>query len=217
MVAVSVFVAVVFAGCAGGAIASPTQAGPQALPAGDYRSNAFSPSVSFTLPDGWIITEDSPTFLSMQPVNADAVGIHVFRSPGAASQQPDCPTTAISGVGPLAKDLVDWIQSLPGLQVRAPTSVVLGGLVGFETELRIVDGWKASCPFANGLPTVPLLVGTTDGLRWVMADTERLRLSILDVPGSGTVVVDVDAFDGALFDSFLPFATPIVASMKFAR
>jgi len=49
-----------------------------------------------------------------------------------------------------------------------------------------------------------------------VAGTERLRLSVLDVPAGGAVVVDIDAFDGTLFDGFLPGAAPIVESLRFA-
>jgi hypothetical protein len=59
-------------------------------------------------------------------------------------------------------------------------------------------------------------VGGDGNLRWVAAGNERLRLSLLDVPGGGTVVVDIDAFDGTLFDELLVAATPIVQSLEFA-
>ncbi|MFI5043040.1 MAG: hypothetical protein ACHQNA_14545, partial [Acidimicrobiales bacterium] len=77
-------------------------------------------------------------------------------------------------------------------------------------------GWTASCPFANGAPTVALFVGATDAsFRWVIAGSERLRLTVLDVPGAGTVVVDIDAYDGTLMDGLLSATTPIVGSLKF--
>lgn len=208
--------AVIAAGCSGSATATPTPASKQALPAGTYSSAAFRPVATFTLPAGWLIAEDGPELFGLQPVTYDQLGIYLFRSPRAASQQADCPTTAVPEVGPKAKDLVDWITSLPGLQVGTPTSVAVGGLAGFQLDIAIVPGWTASCPFANGLPTVPLLVGGSSGLRWVVAGSERLRLSVLDVPTGGTVVVDIDAFDGALFDGFLPGAAPIVESLRFA-
>jgi hypothetical protein len=170
--------------------------------------------VAFTLPDGWLVGDDNARYLALQPVASDSLGIYLFRSPGAASQAADCPTTPVPGVGPLAKDLVDWIAARPGLQTTGRRSVELGGLVGFELEIAIADGWTASCPFAEGLPTVPMLVGA-NGLRWVVAGSERLRLTVVDVPGSGTVVVDVDAFDGALFDGFLPVADTMVDGMRF--
>lgn len=208
--------AVLAAGCASGATATPTPVARQALPAGDYRSAAFSPTVTFTLPNGWLIVEDSAEFLALRPVTSDSVGIYLFRSPGAASQLADCPTAVVPEVGPMAKDLVEWIAARPGLQTGNPVSVALGGTVGFELDIAIVAGWAASCPFADGLPTVPLFVGRTNSLRWVVAGSERLRLDVLDVPGGGTVVVDIDAFEGSQFDGFLPAATTVVKSLQFA-
>ena len=208
--------AVLAAGCGSGAPATPTPGAVKPLPAGEYRSTVFRPAATFTLPEGWLVTEDSAELLALQPVTSDALGIYLFRSPHAASQQADCPTTAVPDVGTTAKDLVDWIAALPGLQAGNRTSVAAAGLAGFELDVAIAAGWTASCPFADGLPTVPLLVGGASGLRWVVAGTERLRLTVLDVPAGGTVVVDIDAFDGSLFEGFVPVAEPIVKSLRFA-
>ena len=41
-------------------------------------------------------------------------------------------------------------------------------------------------------------------------------VALLDVPGGGTVVVDIDAFDGSLMEELLPAAAPIVGSFSFA-
>jgi hypothetical protein len=216
------FAVVLAAGCGGGA-ASPTPpptpaptAPRQALPAGEYRSAAFSPPITVSLPEGWLIVGDAPDYFSLQPAASDSIGVHVFRSPSAASQDLDCPIAPAAGVGRTAADLVEWIRARPGLVVGDPVPVSLGGLGGIHVDVGIVDSWTPSCPFAGGVPTVPLFVGTSDpSFRWVVAGTERLRLIILDVPGNGTVVVDTDAFDGSLMDSLLADATPIVESMRF--
>jgi hypothetical protein len=42
------------------------------------------------------------------------------------------------------------------------------------------------------------------------------RLDLLDVPGGGMVVVDIDAFDGSLYDDFVKIAAPVVSSLSFA-
>lgn len=206
------------AGCGGG-VASPTPAATaarEALDAGEYRSSAFSPPLTVTLPDGWLVAGDSPDYFALQPVASDAVGVYVFRSPRAASQELDCPIAPAPAVGSTAAELVDWIRDRPGLVVGAAVPVSIGGLAGLQVDVRIADGWTASCPFAEGLPTVPLFVGAADsGFRWVVAGSERLRLSVLDVPGKGTVVVDIDAFDGAEMDRLLADATPIVESLTF--
>ena len=205
------------AGCTGNASPTPVAITPPAgLPPGEYTTAAFTPPVTYTLPAGWLIAGDSPDYFALQPVTSDLIGIHVFRSPLAASQALDCPIAPAPGVGTAAADLVDWIRALPGLTVGDPVAVSLGGLGGFQLDVAIIEGWVLSCPFANGLPTVPLFVSPTDpDFRWVVAGTERLRLDILDVPGNGTVVVDIDAFDGSLMEALLPAAGPIVESMRF--
>jgi hypothetical protein len=213
-----VVAAAVGAGCGSAASPTPATTAPRlALPAGAYSSRAFTPTITYTLPDGWLMAGDAPDYFALQPVTSDAIGIHVFRSPLAASQEAECPVTSAPGVGPTAKDLVEWIRARPGLTAGDPVAVTMGGLVGFQVDVAIVEGWVASCPFADGIPTVPLFVSATDAsFRWVIAGSERLRLNVLDVPGKGTVVVDIDAFDGSLMDAFLPATTPIVESMRFA-
>jgi hypothetical protein len=206
-------------GCSGAVTAptaTPGAARPSALPAGAYQSRAFTPGVSFTLPAGWWIASDDADYLALQPVDTDQAGIFVFRDPKAASQDQDCPLEPAAGVGGLSTDLSAWIRGLPGLATGNPRLATVGGLRGTEIDLQIALGWQASCPFAGGLPTVPLFVGGTNELRWVIAGSEQLRLSLLDVPGGGTVVVDIDAFDGALMADLLESAAPIVGSFTFA-
>jgi hypothetical protein len=219
LLSVSLLAACTGSGLPGSGGASPTPAAETArpaLPAGQYSSTTFRPPVSFTLPDGWQITGDTIDYFALGPVASAATGIHVFRSPRAASQAADCPLTAEPGVGTTAKDLVDWIRARPGFVAGDPVAVTMGGLAGLQVDLAIVEGWTPSCPFAGGLPTVALFVATDPSFRWVVAGNERLRLRILDVPGDGTIVVDIDAFDGSLMDGFLPGAATIVESMRFA-
>jgi hypothetical protein len=206
-------------GCGGPGAGTPSggQAAsrPPALPAGTYTSSAFQPPVTFTLPAGWWIASDSGDYLGLQPVASDVTGVHFFRDPLAASQDLACPTTAEPGVGTLSADLSAWIRGLDGLVVSNPRLATVGGLRGVELDVAIAADWTASCPFADGIPTVPLFVGNGDSYRWVAAGNERLRLSLLDVPGGGTVVVDIDAFDGSLMDALLLEAAPIVRGLSF--
>lgn len=211
-------VAALLAGCAGAPSAAtpvPTPA-PSVLPAGTYTSAAFQPAVTYTVPTGWRIASDSSDYFALQPVDSEITGIHFFRDPLAASQDAACPTTPEPGVGKLSLELATWIRDLPGIIASSPRIVTTGGLRGVELDLALNTGWTASCPFANGVPTVPLFVGADGSLRWVVAGNERLRVALLDVPGGGTVVVDVDAFDGTLMDGLVAAAAPIVQSLSFA-
>lgn len=207
--------AAVLVGC--GAPAPPAATpDPAVLAAGTYTSRFFAPAVTFTVPDGWRNTADGPTYFALYPVGNDVAGIHLFRDPRAASQAETCPTSPEPGIGGSSTELATWIRERPGLDVSAPRLVSVGGLRGVEIDVRIRDGWAFSCPFANGIPSVPLLTGADGALRWVVAGSERLRLSLLDVPGGGTVVVDIDAFVGAEWEALLAAARPVVASMSFA-
>lgn len=211
-------VAALLAGCAGapsGATAVPSPA-PSALPAGTYTSSAFQPAVTYTVPAGWWVASDLSDYFALQPVASDLTGIHFFRDPLAASQDAACPTTAAPGVGKLSLEIAAWIRGLPGIIASSPRMVTVGGLRGVELDLALNTGWTASCPFANGVPSVPLFVGATGTLRWVVAGNERLRVALLDVPGGGTVVVDIDAFEGTLMNGLVAAAAPIVQSLSFA-
>ena len=215
-----VFIAVLIAGCGASGATSPgaSQAAslPPALAPGTYASRVFQPPVTFTLPAGWWIPSDSANYFGVQPVTSDAIGVHLFRDPIAASQDLACPTAAEPGIGSTSGELATWIRGLDGLEVSDPRMATVGGLRGVELDIAITADWAASCPFADGLPTVPLFVGPNDAFRWVVAGNERLRIWLLDLPDGGTVVVDIDAFDGTLMDALLADAAPIVRSLEFA-
>ncbi len=144
------------------------------------------------------------------------LGVHLFRGVTAASEAEGCPTEAQPGVGTTSTELVSWIRGREGLVVSSPALVTVGGLRGSSIDVGIADGWTGSCPFANGVPAVPLLVETGTDLRWVVSGGERMRLYLLDLPGGGTLIVDIDDFEGSQIDTLMGAATPIVKSLSFA-
>lgn len=212
----AVALALILAGCSGAAPSAPSEPTASALAPGTYTSRAFQPAVTYTVPDGWDAPDDSATYVRLRPAGSEVVGIYLFRDPRPASQDPACPETALAGVGAGSAQLATWLRGLPGLVVSAPQLASIGGLRGTMLDVGLAPGWTESCPFANGAPTVPLFVGSKGEYRWIAVGNERLRLYLLDAPGGGTVVVDVDAFDGTLFEALLAEATPIVQSMRFA-
>ncbi len=207
----------------GGAAFPPPQA-PQAtdapaassLPAGTYTSAAFQPAVTFTLPAGWEIAGDAARSFQLSPAGNQIDGIYLFRDVAAASQDASCPDQAQVGVGTTSSELVRWIRGLPGLTVSNPAIASIGTLPATSIDVGIKDGWLQSCSFANGSPTVPLFFGGIDSYRWVVYGTERMRLYLADLPGGGTLVVDIDTIDGPFIDQLIAQALPIVNSMTFA-
>jgi hypothetical protein len=186
------------------------------LPAGEHTTTAFQPAVTFTVPAGWVLADDTAGYLQLRPADQDVLGIHVFRGATAASQDASCPIEPAAGVGTSSVALVTWMRGLDGLLASSPALVQIGGLRGSSIDLGIANGWTASCSFANGVPTVPLLVEQGTGLRWVLAGGERLRLYLLDLPGGETLLVDIDDFEGSQLSAFMGQAVPVVTSMKFA-
>lgn len=214
----AVVVALLVAGCGilPGTGATPSPSGPPPLPAGAHTSTAFKPALTYTVPAGWTNSADDPSYFELMPVLDQNNGIHIFRDWQPLSQASDCPFTRQAGVGSSALELVTWIRSLKGLSVTQPQMVTVAGIPATSIDLHIAQGWTASCPFANGLPTVPLLIDPATTLHWVIADRETLRLYLLDVPGQGTVIVDLDSFDGDGFQALLANAAPIVRSLAIA-
>lgn len=211
--------ALVVAGCGASAPATPTTGAtpaPSPLAAGTYTSVTFKPAVTFTVGEGWEFPADALAYMLVRPVGDENNGIHFFHDPQALSQAKDCPAAAEPNVGTTSVELIAWIRSLKGLVVSTPAMVTMGGLPATSLDIGIAEGWTQSCPFANGAPTVPLFFGQDSGLRWIVVGNERLRLSFVDVPNAGLVVVDVDSFDGTQFNALLSAASPVLKSLKFA-
>lgn len=185
------------------------------MPAGTYTSSSFQPALTFTVPEGWVLAEDSALYLSLRPADSDVIGIHLFRDPSGASQDPTCPAAPEPGVGRTSSELTAWIRSLPGLVVSTPAMATVGGLPGVSIDAALQADWTAACPFADGIPSVPLF-NSPQIEHWVVVGNERLRLYLLDVPGGGTVVVDLDAFDGEQIADLINVALPILQTFQFA-
>jgi len=203
-------------GGAGAATPEPAASGGQPLPAGTYSSLAFTPTLTYTVPDGWERVADQTGFYQLRPFGSEIASLAVFSRPAAAVQDAACTAAAEPGVGATSIELVSWIRDLPGLVVSTPAMVTVGGLPGQMIDIGIKDGWNQSCPFASGLPTVPLFNGGDAGYHWVMYGDERMRLYLLDVPGGGTVGIAIDTVDGSVIDQLVSQATPIVKSLTFA-
>jgi hypothetical protein len=216
------FVLILVVAACGGASLPPAQASQaaatqpplQALPAGTYTSAGFQPPVTFTVPEGWVQPTDTELYTYLRPIENDAIGVHLFRDPKAASQDSSCPAAPEPGVGGSAAELAAWIEQRPGLVVSAPTMATVGGLSGIQLDVGLKSDWTQSCPFANGIPSVPLFNSPAID-HWVVVGNERLRLFLLDLPGGGTVVVDLDAFDGDQVEDLIARSAGIVRSLAF--
>lgn len=208
------FVAGCSASSANKASAGPTA--PPVLAAGQHTSAVFQPAITYTLPAGWTNPVDDPAYFELTPALDQSNGIHLFHNWHALSQSADCPYSPEPGVGTGALDLVTWIRSRKGLSVTPPALVTVGGLPATMIDLSVAPSWSQSCSFANGLPAVPLLIDETQQMHWVVAGGETLRLYLVDLPTGGTLIVDLDSFDGVGFPNLLSAGSPIVRSLVIA-
>lgn len=188
------------------------------LPAGAHTTTSFQPVTTYTVPAGWVNPTDVADYFNLFPATdtSQSNGVHLFHNPQPLSQDPTCPSTAQAGVGTSSTELVAWIRSLKGLNVSQPALVTVGGLPGTQIDVSIHSNWTQSCPFANNLPTVALFYRPAATLGWWVAGDEKLRLFLLDVPNQGTVVIDLDSFDGSGFGDLLTSGSAIVKSLQFA-
>ena len=67
--------------------------------------------MTFTVPEGWAQPSDTELYTYLRPIENDAIGVHLFRDPKAASQDASCPAAPEPGVGGSAAELAAWIES----------------------------------------------------------------------------------------------------------
>jgi len=216
--AVALLLIPLVAGCSAlpGAKASPSSSSLSELPAGTHTTTAFQPVTTYTVVTGWVNPADVADYFNLFPALDQNNGVHLFHNPQPLSQDPACPAQAQPGVGTTAAELVAWIRSLKGLNVSQPAMVTVAGLPATQLDVSIHSNWTQSCSFANGLPTVPLFYRPSATLGWWVAGDEKLRLYLVDVPNQGTVVIDLDSFDGSGFGDLLTSGSAIVKSLQFA-
>lgn len=171
------------------------------LEAGTYTTTEFSPSITYSVPDGWGNWEDLPgNFLLLPPgeelegVNADEsdfIGIYN----GVAAAAASCAEIPQPGVEQSPDALAEWFsRHHPGLDTTDPEPTNVGGLEGMVLDVSVSADWDRRCPFAEaGQLPVPLLIGVGPaGLHHVIKGDATIRLYLLDAAPSNVVIEVVD-------------------------
>lgn len=199
---------------------SPSEAAyPRPLPAGTFTAESFWPTLTMTIPDGWITDGGSGSFLGLVPEadeNAPVAFLDVFLNLSVAAE--DCAEAAEPDIGSTASDIVGALAARPGLSVSEPVPVTIGGLSGGQIDLELARGWTGTCPAVEG-PFVPL-VHEEGFLWWGAAPGERFRIIVLDVAPlpsgmSATVMIFIYGQDAAVWSDHLAASMAIVESFAF--
>lgn len=203
---------------------------PRPLAAGTNTAGSFWPSLTMTLPEGWINDGSSNGFFGLVPGTPENMSrieggsypstfLDIFLNLSVAVE--DCSEAAEPGVDATASDIVGALAARPGLVTSEPVAVKIGGLSGQQIDFALAPNWAGTCPQVD-TPFVPLVFADTDlgGLWWGASPGERFRIIVLDVAPlpSGmfaTVMIFVYSADAAAWDDHLAASMQIIESFEF--
>lgn len=192
------------------------------------RSNV-GPS-TFVVPPGWQISTMGLLDYSLAPVDAKPDdSVRVFFNMHIAAKDAACTEAPEPGIPATVAAIVDDLVNENRIAVSAPVDIEVGGLRGKMLDVRIAPTTTATCPFmTDGSPTVPLFVDDaayvtghqgpdiSNGPFWGVDRDDRLRVVVLDRPGTGgNVMFIVNSADGTTFDDLVARSMPIIESFTF--
>ena len=194
------------------------------LAPGTYRTSTFAPTITYKVPDGWTNGEDLPGNFLLQ-LEGDNRYLGVYLNVGAPRR---CQEELDPRVGQSVKNLRDWLVTHPGVNVSNLQPVKVGGLRGVSLDVAMKRSWTRTCPWSEGQPTIPLIVGAgpssvlhalfpgfEERLYLLAPDRRTGQAHDLDwYYGGENIVIEVGPEGGSLED-YLHETQPIVESLRF--
>ena len=206
-----------------------TGPGETCLSPGTYTSSTFVPTVTYTVPAGWVRTPDVRGELDLrygaggQYTYPDGLTFHdaisIFRRPVAESATSFAP---LKGIGTKANDLAQWLANHPDLVASAPTRVAISGVNGFRLVLSLPTGARTApdhCTSDHREPRCESLFLSSDPAAtygFGLVGPETAVVYLLDLPSGDTVMVVIDDVDGVDQTGLVAAATPVVESLAFS-
>jgi hypothetical protein len=203
------------------------------MDAGSHVSAVFTPFVppsdwrynygrfAFTVPDGWDNLEDGKDdYVLATRGAAPDTGILLIAGVASHVQDEDCSELAPPepGVGTSPQAIAKWIGTIPGLITTKPTPTKVGGIQGVTLDVSVLPTSTHHCPFID-VPGAQLFSSSDPKSEFDFGvwGTGRLRLFLLDLGESRTLMIDIEAQDKATWDALVPRAIPIVESFHFSH
>jgi hypothetical protein len=211
LVAVLVLIGVtlVLSACGGGgsaqeeAKARPLPEDPKALRPGEYRSEEFKPSLSFTVGKVWT---NVPLETSDKLAIARGAGdppLLIFRNLQEVYDYDKTGTT--SAVVKAPKDMVGWFQHHPYLETEKPEPATVGGVKGVQFDYIVSE----DAPYDE-----ITLYRYTDGSQGEVGKGFKFRAIILEDVKGAMVTIGIGS-PTTEFDDFLPKAQKVLDSVKW--
>ena len=188
------------------------------LPPGTYTSEAFKPGLTYTVPAGWVMYDDEPGQFELALEHKDPY-IYVWRDVRAVA--PNCAQEPHPEVGSSAADITGWLATHDGLDTTEPQPVSIGGLDGYVIDVRMSLDWTEGCPFSDGEPTVPTIMGTSplsNFVFWGSLTDSSQRYYFLDLGeagANGNIAVTAEVCCGEEWDEVMDQVTPVIESFVF--
>ena len=177
------------------------------IPAGEYTTKNFEPTLSFTLGEGW---------QSGIPDLRYVVDIERGISSGIDFMNVryvyDANNPLHSESNPAPDDMVAWLQQHPYLDAERPQPVAIGGVEGKQFDVSVPKMPEEFPPGCGG-PCLPLFE-LAPGLSFAMAEGEKERFIVLEGVEGKTVTIAAGA-PVEEFEVFLPKAQKVLKSVEW--
>jgi hypothetical protein len=173
-------------------------------------TTTFQPSITYTVPDGWVNREDLPGNFLLH-LDGDERYLGIYHD---ATAPLECEEAPAPGVGQSVEAWSDWLTSHPGLVTTEPQPVNVGGLDGVYIDIALDPEWTVTCPYSEGQPVVPFIIGGGPSfLHHVILPGYEERIYLLNYNG-GNIAIEVGP-EGTSLPEYLELVEPIIDSIEF--
>jgi hypothetical protein len=190
------------------------------LPAGQYHTTEFEPSLSFRItgddwrfegPSGTLGDPEHPDYLFFQRVPEGEIAFFNLRKLKGVYKPKGQNRPIASGSGeigpvPAPDELVGWFQHHPALKTSEPEPATVGGFKGVQFDVVTANLLKDDC-------CVDIFALSTGGPSEVIHFATQHFIVLKDVKGVPVVIQYKDEKDH--FDKFVPVAEKVLQSVKW--
>lgn len=189
------------------------------LAPGSYETTIFEPALRYEVGGGWVNAEDLPGNFALHREADPQDGlfggsyIGVFtgvRVPMACEEAWD------ETIDDSPDAMLRWYLEHPGLEVTGQREVTVGGLDGTAIDLVLAEDYREDCPWSEGHPTVPLIIGNgVSQLHHTILPGMGIRLVMLDWEESNVTIEITNVSEQHSFEEYIELTKPIVESFTF--